>query len=84
MKTVEIDEKGRVVIPKNARVQSGISVPSRLLLTVEGFGKISLQSIETNLRKAHEIGRKKLSSWREERHEEEKLALALTRGERTK
>jgi AbrB family looped-hinge helix DNA binding protein len=79
MKTVEIDEKGRVVIPKDVRVQSGISTPGQLLLTVEGSGKISLQSIETNLRRAQEIGRRKLSSWREERHDEDRLALRLTR-----
>ena len=79
MKTVEIDEKGRVVIPKDVRVKSGISTPGRLLLTVEGSGKIGLQSIETNLRKAQEIARRKLSSWREERHDEDRLALRLTR-----
>ena len=79
MKTVEIDEKGRVVIPKDVRVQSGISTPGRLILTVEGSGKIGLQSIETNLRKAQEIARRKLSSWREEKHDEDRLALRLTR-----
>jgi len=79
MKTVEIDEKGRVVIPKDVRVKSGISTPGRLILTVEGSGKIGLQSIETNLRKAQEIARRKLSSWREERHDEDRLALRLTR-----
>lgn len=79
MKTVAIDEKGRVVIPKDVRVQSGISTPGQLLLTVEGSGKIGLQSIETNLRRAQEIGRRKLSSWREERHDEDRLALKLTR-----
>lgn len=79
MKTVEIDEKGRVVIPKDVRVKSGISTPGQLLVTVEGSGKIGLQSIETNLRKAQEIGRRKLSSWREERHDEDRLALRLTR-----
>ena len=61
------------------RVQSGISTPGRLLLTVEGSGKIGLQSIETNLGKAQEIARRKLSSWREEKHDEDRLALRLTR-----
>ena len=78
METVEIDKKGRVVIPKDVRVQSGISTPGQLLLTVEGLGKISLQSIEANLSRAQEIGRRKLSSWKEERHEEDRLAMRLT------
>ena len=84
MKTVEIDPKGRVVIPKDIREQTGISTPGELMLTVEGEGKITLQSIETNLRKAQQIGRRKLSRWREDRHEEDKLALELTRRENPK
>jgi len=79
METVEIDKKGRVVIPKDVRAQSGISTPGQLLLAVEGPGKISLQSIEANLSRAQEIGRRKLSSWREERHDEDRLAMKLTR-----
>jgi AbrB family looped-hinge helix DNA binding protein len=81
MKTVEIDTKGRVVIPKEIREESGISTPGELVVKVEGEGKISLQSIEMNLRKAQQIGRRKLSSWREGRHEEDKLALKLAREE---
>jgi AbrB family looped-hinge helix DNA binding protein len=79
MKIVEIDEKGHVVIPKDVRAQNGISTPGRLLFTVEGSGKIGLQSIEVNLRRAQEIGRRKLFSWRGERHDEDRLALRLTR-----
>jgi AbrB family looped-hinge helix DNA binding protein len=81
MKTVEIDPKGRVVIPKDIREESGISAPGELLVTVEGAGKITLHSIETNLKRAQQIGRKKLSSWSEARHEEDKLALKLAREE---
>jgi AbrB family looped-hinge helix DNA binding protein len=84
MKTVEIDPKGRVVIPKDIREQSGISTPGELMLTVEAVGKITLQSIETNLRRAQQIGRRKLSRWREDRHEEDKLALELARRENPK
>jgi AbrB family looped-hinge helix DNA binding protein len=81
MKTVEIDAKGRLVIPKEVREQSGISTPGELLVTVEGVGKIGLQSAEANLRKAQQIGRKKLNSWRERAHEEDKLAQRLAREE---
>ncbi len=82
MKTVEIDPKGRVVIPKDILQRSGISTPGELMVTVEGEGKITLQSIETNLRKAQQIGRRKLSGWREGQHEEDKLALKLSKANR--
>jgi len=81
MKTVEIDAKGRLVIPKEVREQSGISTPGELLVTVEGVGKIGLQSAEAKMRKAQQIGRKKLNSWRERTHEEDKLAQRLAREE---
>lgn len=81
MKTVEIDARGRLVIPKEVREQSGVSAPGELLVTVEGAGKITLQSAETKLRNAQHIGRKKLSSWSERSHEEDKLAQRLAREE---
>lgn len=74
MRTVEIDQKGHVVIPKDIREQSGISTPSDLMVTVEGQGRITLRSVEANLRNAQQIGRKRLRSWTEERHEEDRLA----------
>ena len=73
MTTVEIDSKGRIVIPKSIREQSGISAPSELVVSMEGEGRISLQSVEANLKDAQEIGRRKLRSWIEERHEEDRL-----------
>lgn len=81
MKTVEIDPKGRVVIPKDVREQSGITAPGELVITVEGAGKIALQSAEISLKRAQEIGRKKLQSWIENKHEEDKLAHRLAREE---
>jgi len=73
MTTVEIDSKGRLVVPKDVREQCEISVPSELVVVVEGVGRISLQSVEVNLKNAQQIGRKKLSSWVEERHEEDRV-----------
>jgi AbrB family looped-hinge helix DNA binding protein len=83
MKTVQIDAKGRLVIPKEVREEGGISVPGELLVTVEGLGKIGLQSAEARLRKAQQIGVKKLSSWKESKHEEDKLAHKLANEENT-
>jgi hypothetical protein len=51
------------------------------VVTVEGTGKITLQSSEASLKKAQQIGRKKLRSWRESRHDEDKLAHELAREE---
>ena len=73
MATIEIDSKGRLVIPKDVREQSEISVPSELVVAVEGVGRISLQSVEANLRNAQQIGRRRLTSWTEERHEEDRV-----------
>jgi AbrB family looped-hinge helix DNA binding protein len=73
MITVQIDSKGRIVIPRDIREQSGISAPSELVVTVEGEGRISLQSVDANLKNAQQIGRRKLRSWTEERHEEDRL-----------
>jgi AbrB family looped-hinge helix DNA binding protein len=81
MKTVEVDSKGRVVIPKDVREQSGITAPGELLVSVESHGKIILQSAETNLKRAQEVGRKKLQSWVESKHEEDKLAQRLAHGD---
>jgi bifunctional DNA-binding transcriptional regulator/antitoxin component of YhaV-PrlF toxin-antitoxin module len=73
MTTLEIDSKGRLVIPKSIREEAEISIPSELVVVVEGVGWISLQSIEINLKNAQQIGGRKLSSWTEERHEEDRL-----------
>jgi AbrB family looped-hinge helix DNA binding protein len=69
MKMVQIDAKGRLVIPKEVREHSGISAPGELLVTVEGIGKIGLQSAQSKLSKALQIGRRKLNSWRERKRE---------------
>jgi bifunctional DNA-binding transcriptional regulator/antitoxin component of YhaV-PrlF toxin-antitoxin module len=70
-----------LVISKEVREERGISAPGELLVTVERVGKRDLQSAEAKLRKAQQIGRKKLNSWRERRHEEDKLAQKLVREE---
>jgi len=79
MRSVEIDPRGRVVIPKDVREQGGIIAPGKLVVTVEGAGKITLQSAEMLLKRAQEIGRRKLGSWTESKHEEDKLAYRLAR-----
>jgi len=84
MRTVEIDAKGRVVIPKDIREQSGISTPSDLLVIIEEEGRITLQSVEVKLRNAQQVGRRKLRSWNAEGHAEERLALKLARLENSK
>jgi len=77
MKIAKIDRRGRIVIPRAIRFESRIQTPSKLVVGVEGPGKISLQSIETNSREAQQIGRRKLPGWKEEKHEEDRLALKL-------
>ncbi len=74
---MEIDRKGRVVIPKDVRVQSGISAPGELVVFVEDEGKITLQAADAGLKKAQQVGRRKLRSWSESRHDEDKFAHRL-------
>lgn len=48
MKIVEIDAKGRLVIPEEVREESGISAPGQLLVTAEGVENMVLQSAEAS------------------------------------
>ena len=59
----EDDRQGRAVIPKDVREHSGTLVPGELGGGGRGNSKITLQSSEISLKKAHRIGKKKLGTW---------------------
>lgn len=75
--SVTIDEKGRLVIPRDARRRAGLKAGSRLLVDVRGPGIIELRDYETLSRAVKKIAAEKLSGWREEAHKEDKLLLKL-------
>jgi len=77
--SVTIDEKGRLVIPKDARRRAGIKPRSRLLVKVRGPGIIELRDYETLSQAVQKVAVKKLTGWREAEHREEKLLFKLSK-----
>lgn len=67
--TVEIDGKGRLVLPKKIREEAGIVPKSKVLVRISGLGRVELSNPGLLTEEARRIGRKKLSGWREEEHE---------------
>jgi len=76
---VNIDQKGRVVIPKNLRKKTSIKAPGKLLIVPKETGCIELVQIEEDLKRAKEIASKKMKGWKEEEHKGEKLLLETVR-----
>ncbi len=75
--SVAMDRKGRLLIPKKLRDAAAITPPATVLARVAGPGRIELVEVDPQMRRAREIGRKKLAGWREEEHEAESLGLRL-------
>lgn len=79
--SVTIDEKGRLVLPKDARRRAGIKPRSRLLVEVRGPGIIELRDYEMLSLAVQKVAAKKLAGWKEEKHREEKLLFKLSKDE---
>lgn len=75
--TVTLDKKGRLVLPKKVREKARIGLNRRLFARVAGEGHIELIDPDLLLRKAQEVGAKKLAGWREEDHEATELLTKL-------
>jgi len=76
---VNIDQKGRVVIPKSLREKASIKAPGKLLIVPKETGCVELVQVEEDLKRAKEIASKKLKDWKEEEHKGEKLLFAMVR-----
>jgi AbrB family looped-hinge helix DNA binding protein len=76
---VNIDQKGRVVIPKSLRKKASIKAPGKLLIVPKEERCIELVQVEEDLKRAKEIASKKLKDWKEEEHKGEKLLFAMVR-----
>lgn len=74
---VAIDKKGRLVLPKKVREEARIGLNARLVVRAIDEGRIELFDPELLLKKAQEIGARKLAGWREEEHEAARLIVAL-------
>ena len=76
-KSVNIDRKGRIVIPKDVRDAAKIKVPAKLLAIAKDKGKIELVIVDAGMKTAKTIAKRKFASWREEDHEADSLAIKL-------
>ena len=76
---VNIDQKGRVIIPKSFREKANIKAPGKLLIVPKETGCIELVQVEDDLKIAKHIASKKLKEWEEEEHKGEKLLLEMSK-----
>lgn len=68
-KTVAVDKKGRLVLPKRVREEARINVNTKLVAKARGVGRVELVDPDILMSKAQEIGAKKLTGWKEDEHE---------------
>ena len=76
-KSVSMDKKGRIVIPKDIRDAAKIKVPAKLLAIAKDKGKIELIIVDAKMNTAKAIAKRKFAGWKEEDHEADSLALKL-------
>ncbi|MHB1867971.1 MAG: AbrB/MazE/SpoVT family DNA-binding domain-containing protein [Nitrososphaerales archaeon] len=74
-----IDEKGRLVLPRDSRRKAGIKSRSKLLVEVRGPGIIELRDFEHLSKRVQTVAAKKLTGWKEEEHKEELLLSKLSK-----
>ncbi len=66
--TVSVDEKGRLVLPKEVREKARIGVNVKLIARASGVGRVELSDPKVLIAQAQEIGTKKLAGLKEEDH----------------
>ncbi len=76
-KSVNMDGKGRIVIPKDVRDAAKIKAPAKLLAIAKDKGKIELIIVDASMKTAKTIAKRKFAGWREEYHEADSLTVEL-------
>ncbi len=76
-KSVNMDKKGRIVIPKDVRDAAKIRVPAKLLAIAKDRGKIELIIVDAGMKTAKAIAKRRFAGWKEEDHEADSLAIEL-------
>ena len=76
---VAVDDRGRVLIPREVRRRLGIRGKSRMLLRVRGDGVIELIPLDKLFREVSEIFERRFRDWREEDHEATRLLKSLVK-----
>lgn len=73
---VNIDKKGRIILPKEIREKAGIKTPGKILVFSKDK-KVEIAPVSSRLERAKKIASVKLSGWREDRHKGEELLLRM-------
>ena len=76
---VTVDDRGRILIPREVRRRLGIRGKSRILLRVRVDGVIELIPIDKLFREVTGIFEKRFRGWREEDHEATRLLKSLVK-----
>ena len=81
---VRLDQRGRLVLPRDVREALGLNEGSRLLVKLREDGVIELIPLDSLYERVSSIFRRKLRNWREEDHEASRLLeeLVVRRGNR--
>ncbi|MCJ7610413.1 AbrB/MazE/SpoVT family DNA-binding domain-containing protein [Candidatus Bathyarchaeota archaeon] len=75
--TAVVDEKGRLVLPKRIRDEAQIRARSKLVIRAIGEGRIELFDPDLLMRRAQDLGSRKLVGWQEEDHEASEVLKEL-------
>ncbi len=76
-KSLNMDKKGRIVIPKDVRDAAKMKAPAKLLAVAKDKGKIELIIVDTEMKTAKAIAKRKFTGWKEKDHEADSLAIKL-------
>jgi len=68
-----VDDRGRIVIPAEARRRAGLRAGSRVVVRVKGGGVVEIVPLDRLLEEVAAIFEEKLKGWREEEHEASRL-----------
>ena len=75
-----MDDRGRLVLPREVREAVGLGAGSRLLVRLRSDGVIELVPFDRLYEKVTRVFRERLRGWREEEHEAYKLLEKLVAG----
>ena len=79
-RVVRLDDRGRLVLPRDLREAIGLREGSRLLVRLRDKSIIELIPLDELHARVMEVFRRKLREWREEDHEAARLIESLVSG----
>ncbi len=82
-RVVRLDQRGRLVLPRDVREAMGLDEGSRLLVKLREDGVIELIPLDGLYERVSSVFRKRLKDWREEDHEASRLLeeMVVKRGD---